>query len=326
MRRTRRLLGAALVMLLVCVGHARADSVSSPPWAEGVSAERQKQANALFEEGNQLFSQQAHGPALDKYRAAVAIWNHPLIHFNMAVTEIKLDRILEAALDLERALRFGRKPFTPELYEQALDYQRLLEGRIGELQISCEQAEVRVEVDGKPWLACPGQRRLRVLAGEHVIVGERAGFLPQSARLVVGGGAVVVQKIRLVSLESAAYNEYPTPRWIPWTITGGGAAILLGGLGFYMAGKNQLSDFQNAFASECAAGCEADLSDHPLLRDERDGAVWKGKVAAATMWVGGATAVGGIVFLVLNRPIRKLPRIEAVPTEGGVTAAVGWSF
>jgi hypothetical protein len=311
--------------LVAGLGHADADGPR--PWAQGISAERQEEANALFEEGNQLFGQQAHGPALERYRAAAALWGHPMIHFNMAVTEIKLDRILDAALDLERALRFGREPFlTPELYEQALDYQRLLRGRIGELHLTCEQPDVKIEVDGQPRLACPGRRRLRVLAGEHVVVGERAGYLPRSARLVVGGGAVVVQRIQLLSLEAATFNVYPYPRWIPWTVTGGGAAILLGGLGLYVAGKNQLADFHSAFASECADGCEADLADRPLLRGARDGALWKGKVAAATMWVGGATAAGGVVFLLLNRPIRKLPRIDAVPTDGGVRASMGWSF
>jgi hypothetical protein len=250
--------------LLVCAGPAGADG--SLPWARGVAEDRQRSANALFEEGNQLFGQQAHGPALEKYKEAVALWDHPMIHFNMAVTEIKLDRILDAALDLELALRFGRRPFAPELYEQALDYQRLLGGRIGELEVRCEQPDVKVEVDGKPWLTCPGRRKLRVLAGEHVVVGERSGFLPQSARLVVGGGAVVGHRVRLVSLESAATIEYPTPRWIPWTITGGGAAILLGGLGLYMSGKNQLADFHNALR---ASARPAARPTWPSIRSSR---------------------------------------------------------
>ena len=81
------------------------------------------QANALFAEGNQLFAQQAHAPALEKYKAAIALWDHPLIRFNMAVTEIRLDRILEAADDLDERCATATTPFTPELYQQALDYQ-----------------------------------------------------------------------------------------------------------------------------------------------------------------------------------------------------------
>jgi hypothetical protein len=109
------------------------------PWAKDVPAAQQEQARALFEDGNQLFAQQAHGPALDRYRAAGALWDHPMIRFNMAVTEIRLDRVLDAADDLQAALRFGQTPFTPELHQQALDYQALLAGRIGELEVGCAQ-------------------------------------------------------------------------------------------------------------------------------------------------------------------------------------------
>ena len=77
-----------LVVLLALAGTAYADD----PWAQGVPLANQKAANKLFAEANQLFAQQAHGPALEKYKAAIAIWDHPLIRFNMAVTEIRLDR------------------------------------------------------------------------------------------------------------------------------------------------------------------------------------------------------------------------------------------
>jgi hypothetical protein len=312
------------VVLVAGLRHASADS--APPWAQGIAKPRQEQANALFDEANQLFAQQAHGPALDKYQAAIALWDHPMIRFNMAVTEIRLDRILDADRDLERAMRFGQAPFTPALYQQALDYQRLLRGRIGDIEVDCGQTEVQVLLDGKPWFECPGTHRVRVIAGEHVIVGERPGFLTSSARVFVAGGGVTTQRVDLVSLEAASRLEYPRPRWVPWSIAGGGAAIAAGGLGFYLAGKNQLESFHRDFANLCARGCSADLSDHALLRRERDGAVLKGKIAVSMMVAGGAVTVGGVVLAILNRPTRRLPQIEAAPTRGGMTAALGWDF
>ena len=126
------------------------------PWAEGVPQDTQDKASALYEEGNQLFAQQAHAPALEKYKAAIALWDHPLIRFNMAVTEIRLERILEAADDLEQALRYGDKPFKPELYQQALDYQALVKGRVGFIEATCDQAGAHLLLDGKPWFDCPG--------------------------------------------------------------------------------------------------------------------------------------------------------------------------
>jgi hypothetical protein len=318
----KRLLVAAL--LVAAVRHARADVAL--PWTQGVPDAQQDQANALFDEANQLFAQQAHGPALDKYRAAIAIWDHPLIRFNMAVTEIRLDRILDAAQDLEQALRFGPAPFTPELYRQALDYQILLAGRTGDLAVSCDQPQVQVSLDGKPWFACPGERRRRVTAGEHVVAGDRAGFVTSSSHLVVTGGAIASRRISLVSLEAATYLVYPHPRWMPWTIAGAGAGIALGGLGFYLSGRNQMESFHSDFANACPMGCEADLSNHLLLRRERDSAILKGNIAASMLIAGGAVAAGGVVFAILNRPTRKLPRIEAGPIPGGMAAAVAGEF
>ena len=158
---------ALLVLLLLC-GVAAADV----PWAENVSKESQSKANTLFAEGNELFAQQAHAPALEKYKAAIALWDHPLIEFNMAVTLVRLDRILEAADALDKALRFGAAPFpAAEQHQQALDYQKLIAGRVGTLEITCD-APAMVLLDGQAWLNCPGKRTARVLAGEHVIVGE----------------------------------------------------------------------------------------------------------------------------------------------------------
>src|SRR4051794_28982742 len=90
------------------------------PWEAGVDEHVRVQAQKLFEEGNQLFAQQAHKPALEKYRAAIALWDHPLIRLNKAITELQLDRVLEAADDLDAALRYGREPFRDNEYANAL--------------------------------------------------------------------------------------------------------------------------------------------------------------------------------------------------------------
>src|SRR4030095_7185958 len=133
------------------------DPVSNEPkpWAQGVAQDVQDKASKLYEEGNTLFAQQAHAPALEKYKQAIALWEHPLIRFNMAVTEIRLERILEAADDLEKSLTYGDKPFKPELYQQALDYQALVKGRVGFIEASCDQPGTKLMLAGKPWFEGP---------------------------------------------------------------------------------------------------------------------------------------------------------------------------
>jgi hypothetical protein len=315
-----------VITLVIVVAAARV-AAAEPEWARGVSADNQARANALFAEANQLFAEQAHAPALDKYQAAVALWDHPLIRFNMAVTLIRLDRILDAADNLDRALRFAAAPFTTkELYQQALDYQTLVRGRVGTIAASCDQPDAHVVLDGAPWFDCPGAQQKRVMAGEHVLVADKPGYMTRSRRLVVAGGAVSTEKLALVPIESVVRLQYRYPRWVPWTIAGAGAALALGGVAEYFAGKSQMDHFQSDFALACQLGCKPDLSDQPGLAVERDSAKSKGQIGIGMIIGGGAIAVGGVVAAILDRPKRILPSLEVAPTPGGASARVGWRW
>lgn len=318
-----KLTGLVALVVLVAAQAARADE----PWEHDVAKSKRDQAQALFAEGNALFAREAHQPALEKYKAAIALWDHPLIRFNMAVTRIRLDRILEAADDLDSALRFGERPFTPELYRQALDYQKLVAGRVGTVEASCDQGDAQIMLDGKPWFACPATKKQRVLAGEHVLVGEKAGYLTYSRRLVVSGTVTVTENVRLVPLSDVVHYEYPLQRWIPWAVGGAGTAVGFGGLAFWFAGRSQMDQFEADFARLCPTGCQADLSDQPQLARDRDSAELKGTIAIGMMVGGGAIAIGGLVWGgLINRPRRVVPNMELQPTSGGVTAKLGWRF
>ena len=306
------------------------DPVSNEPkpWGQGVPQDVQDKASKLYEEGNTLFAQQAHAPALAKYKEAIALWEHPLIRFNMAVTEIRLDRILEAADDLEKSLKYGDKPFKPELYQQALDYQTLVKGRVGFIEATCDQTETRLLLDGKPWVDCPKTEKIRVLAGEHAIVGEKKGFLTASTKVVVDGGEVAQAKIKLVPLDSAVVMKYRYRRWIPWTMVGIGVAVGVGGAGTWFLGKNQMDQFEADFSTQCQNGCEPGLTapEHRSLAAQRDSAELKGQIGIAMMGVGGAVVVTGVVLAIMNRGERVLPNVEVAPKAGGGVAKVGWRF
>ena len=313
-----------LVMLALVTSTAHA---GDEPWSAGVSADQEAQANALFAEANALFSQQAHAPALVKYKAAIAIWDHPMIRFNMAVTLIRLDRIVEASEALERALRFGDAPFPPELYQQALAYQTLLLGRLGYIEVRCDLVGARVQLDGKPWFVAPSTTKIRVESGEHSVVAEKDGYLTEARRVVVTGGGTTSEKLTLIPLGSAMIVTYRHPRWIPWTVLGGGVAIAVtGGLGFYALGKRQMDDFRDDFFRQCPTGCESDLSMHPDLAAKRDRADTKYTLATGFVIGGGVIAIGGGVWAILNRASRSLPRVEVTKTSGGASARAAWSF
>lgn len=316
------------IATLVAIACAASPALANtPPWADGVPEATQDQANALYEEGNQLFAQQAHAPALEKYRAAIALWDHPRIRFNLAVTLIRLDKPLEAADELEKALRFGDAPFDKALYQQALDYQALLKGRVGYVEATCSKAGAKATLDGKPWFDCPGTQKMRVMSGEHIVEGKLEGWVPaKTGRVFVNGGSSAKVDIEMRSIESAVVIKYRYPRWIPFTITGTGLAVGIAGVFVYLSGRSQMSTFEDEFASECPMGCQADLSDNTLLRDLRDGAELKGTIGIGLMIGGGAVTVAGAVMVIMNRGSKELPRLEVSPTDGGMTASTTFHF
>jgi hypothetical protein len=310
-----------VVVVLLLTSRAYADV----PWAQGVSKDNQTQANALFAEANQLFAQQAHAPALEKYKAAIALWDHPMIRFNMAVTLIRLDRMLEAADELEKALRFGATPFTPELYEQALDYQALVKKQLGVIEVTCTEPGAHIVLDGKPWFDAPGTKQLRTTSGEHSILGEKKGYMTVARRVVVTGGKTAKESVQLFPVESAIVVEYKHPRWMPWTLGGISAAIGAGGIALLVVGNNQTDRFTDAFIRECPSGC--DLSMHPELAKDQDSAMLKTNLGMGMLIGGGVTVVGAIVWGVTNRRTRRIgPHLEVSPSASGATATASWTF
>jgi hypothetical protein len=314
----------ALLALLLMFHPAHAGGDSSAPWAKDVSDEQQRRANAMFAEANALFAQQAHPAALEKYRAAVALWDHPQIRFNMAVTLIRLERWIEAADALDASLRFGTGPFTPELHRRALDYQAQVRAHVGTLDASCTQRGVEVSLDGKPWFSCPGTRSARVPLGEHAIVAEGAGFMTTSRRVAVAGGATRAVPLELHPIATAVVIEEPRRRWAPWIVTGLGVAAGATGAGVWFVGYKRMDGVNARFAQECALGC--DESALQALRAERARARREGTIGTAMMIGGGAMVLGGIVWAVIDRPRRSRPAVEIAPARGGLTASAGWRF
>ena len=314
-----------LLLLLVTLALHRSATADDLPWERGVSNEDRVTASALFEEANQLFGEESHAAALEKYKQAITLWQHPLIQLNMAVTLVRLDRILEAADLLDAALRFGQSPYpTTEEYRLAVDYQKLVGASVGTVEATCSKADTHVLLDGKPWFSCPATKQRRVLAGEHVVHAQSKGFVPSARRVVVAGGATVREQIELVPVDAAVTLVYPTPRWIPWTVLGAGLAIAASGVALYFDGKSGIDQYEQDLTNRCPNGCVSSMVSD--LERDRDRAVLEGRISIGVMITGGAAAVAGVVWASLNRPRRVLPTFDLAPTTGGATASLGWRF
>ena len=82
------------------------DGPSKPVWALGVSKDDQQRALELFSAGNKLLTDGHFEQAAKTLGDAVHAWNHPAIHYNLALALLNLGRTAEAREHFEAALAF----------------------------------------------------------------------------------------------------------------------------------------------------------------------------------------------------------------------------
>ena len=125
-------------------------SVGDEPWRRGASAERQQAATALFERGLALQEDLLFVEAKSRYQEALAMWDHPSIHFQLAVLHEKLQQPLQAHASLQQALVWG---------DEALDAARraeadrlmakLMHNELALVEIHCQEPEAEIKLNGQ---------------------------------------------------------------------------------------------------------------------------------------------------------------------------------
>jgi hypothetical protein len=272
------------------------------PWAVGVSQQNQDAALALYKDGNAFFAQSQYKEALEKYVQALAIWDHPAIRYNAAVCLINLDRPVEAYEDLQAAMRFGVDPLGATLFQQGQSYEKLLAGRIGEVEVTAKSPDARVTLDGQPVLTGAGTTTRHVLGGDHQLVAEKPGYQTETKPLHVNGGDHVTIVIDLHPLERVGELRRRFPRWVPWTVLGAGGAIALVGLPLLLDARSAYNSYDAGVSMYCnPSGCPpAPLpSQYPADRHRGD---MMQNTAIAAFSVGGALVASGVALIVLDQP------------------------
>ncbi|HEY4180865.1 MAG TPA: hypothetical protein VGM90_28670 [Kofleriaceae bacterium] len=306
-----RLAWTAVVVLLLARVAIAAPSLSTDtsPWSVGVSEEKMAAANVLLSEGNTLFLETHYTAALAKFRAAVDVWDHPAIRFNIVRCLIELDRPIEAQDNLELALRFGSAPLEDVVYREALSYKKLLAKQVGQIAIACEQRGVAVSVDGNAVGTCPLQLTQRVLAGRHQVLGTGDGLVPRVTDLVVVGGDSARADVRLESPASG-----PSGRTVGKAAlySGGGLVLVSSAIALYA-----WHHYHAQFPSHCS---DAPLGGAPLCDEqgasELDSARVYGDVATVAGGIGIAAVIAGTVVLFRSRADR--PHAAVTPSATGV--------
>lgn len=296
------------------------------PWAVGITEQTKKDAQTKLEQGNAAFLKRDYKEALVSYREAIKLWDHPAIRFNIVRCLIQLEQPVEAAENLEAALKYGSAPLEEAVYNEALSYQKLFASQIGDLELTCTQEGTKVSLDGQVVIdKCPGKVSRRVKPGAHQVVGVNAGFLTSTSEVKVVGGEHDTAEIKLIPLAQAAKVTHKWAVWKPWVVFGGGLTVLAFGGVLDVVASSSMSQYDRQVSLVCAPnGC---APNDPRLPD-KSSAEHQATAAYVMMGVGAAATVTGVVMLYMNRgqTVYEKAQIEVTPTPGGAAVSYSGSF
>jgi len=278
---------------------AGASDDGASDWRTEATPEQQKAARRLFLEGNDLVKESLFVQAVDKYEKALAYWDHPGIHYNLALALINLDQPVRLRAHLIESLKYGESAVGADKARRAKQYITLVEKQLTELTIRSNHPGARIELDGKLLFTAPGEFHDFVRPGQHTVRATATGYETTERSLSLVAGERTEVPVRLYKSEDWIQNERRWKSWGPITTTASGAAVL--GLGFavYAIGSKQVRDFDADVEERCGAvGCAAGEIDDSASRGENLQGLGIGTIA-----LGGATLVTGGVLLYLNRPI-----------------------
>jgi tetratricopeptide (TPR) repeat protein len=324
----KALFAVCVAAALSFAGAARADD---QPWANGVTDAQKAEAQKNLDAGNAAFLQRNYKDALEKYRAAIKAWDHPAIRFNIVRCLIQLEQPVEAAENLEAALKYGAAPLEEAVYSEALNYQKLFAKQIGDIDVSCSQEGTKVTLDGETLIEhCPGKGTKRVKPGTHQVVGVKQGFLTQTLEAKVVGGEHEAVDVKLVPLERAAKITRKWASWKPWVVFGGGLAVAAAGAGLYFIASSNMNEYDNEVTRQCATtGCDP-MDPNAPKTSLKDNAIVENRVAITFLTLGIAGAIAGGVGLYLNRTHTVYPnaveKLDVQPAPGGATVSFHGSF
>src|SRR5450432_3343939 len=147
------------------------------PWAKGVAPDQQRIALQMFQEGNALLKENLFKRASDRYAEALSHWDHPAIHYNLALALLNLDKPIEVYQHMEKAMAYGDGPLDMEKFQHAKSYRALIEKELARLEVTCDAADANVTLDGVTLFTSPGKWEGLVRSGKHAIVATKQGYL-----------------------------------------------------------------------------------------------------------------------------------------------------
>jgi hypothetical protein len=233
-------LGLLSALCLARAAHADepVTSLTSPqesgdrPWAKGVSAEHQRAATERFLAGNALLKESFFAEAANKYREALAHWDHPGIHYNLGLALLTLDQPVETHEHLKKALAYGAAPLDADKFDHAKNLLLVINGQLADVEVTCTEAGATVRLDGQVLFHAPGKYKALVRRGEHTVTASKPGYETTQRTQTLGGVPTILDLKLYRPDDLVGYRR----RWSmvgPVAVTAGGALLL--GAGVYAA-------------------------------------------------------------------------------------------
>jgi hypothetical protein len=298
------------------------------PWVKGVSPAEQAAALELFREGNGLLKESLFVQSAAKYREALRHCDHPGIHYNLALALLNLDQPVDVYTHLQEALKYGALPLDNDKYDHATHYRTLIEKQLARLDVECQREGALVSVDGQRAFTAPGHYEALVRAGQHTIVGEKAGYVTAQNSPTLPAGQKTTIELNLYTVDDLTHYKRRFPNWLPYTVLGGG--ILIAGIGgvLYWQAHESIRSYDAGIAQCSTANQNLGCMPSGALASKRSMGQSM-QASAFAMWgIGGAVLVSGVTLLSMNRarPYQVDPehdKLSLVPVLG--SGSVGLS-
>src|SRR5262249_26329304 len=151
-------------------------------------------------------------------REALKHWDHPAIHYNLALAEMNLDKTVEAYTDLQASVKFGDAPLqSKDKLDNAKGYMLALEKAIADVEGTCDKPGAKVTVDGQLAFVAPGAYKAKVRAGKHTFVAEKEGYTTHINAPYISPGAPFRIDLKLFTAEELTrYHRKWDKTWIPY--------------------------------------------------------------------------------------------------------------
>ncbi|HTR54722.1 MAG TPA: hypothetical protein VMJ10_28715 [Kofleriaceae bacterium] len=291
------------------------------PWAKGVAAAEQAAALKAFHDGNAQLNDGLFAKAIDKYREALKHWDHPAIHYNLALALMNVDQSIEAYEHLQASIKFGEAPLqSKDKFDNAKLYMLRLEKEIADVEVSCDKTGAKVSLDGKELFVAPGTYKTRVTTGKHQFLAEKQGYTARITAPYISPGEHFRIDLKLYTAdELTRYRRKWDATWIPLAVAGGAVALgVAGGLLEYSASQSY-KDYDNKVKS-----CNQNNSGCPVsstLTSLKNSGDTKRTLGIVGYSAAGAAAIAAGVLWYINRPESYEIRAEDLQNEPGTEEA-----